>query len=76
MGGAWNRRFDADARQLLSERPGDAAALMQHRDYAMSADCPEGHGSTQGAAPLPSEVPPEASNIQRFGVPQPAAATA
>jgi len=37
----WNTRFDTDARQLLAERPGDAAALMDHRDYAISAPTPE-----------------------------------
>jgi 4,5-DOPA dioxygenase extradiol len=37
----WNQRFDADVRQLLVDRPGDAAALMQHPDYAASAPTPE-----------------------------------
>src|SRR5690606_28876071 len=37
----WNARFDEAARQLLAERPGDAAALVGHRDYAISAPTPE-----------------------------------
>jgi 4,5-DOPA dioxygenase extradiol len=37
----WNERFDADAKELLAERPGDAAALMEHPDYAASAPTPE-----------------------------------
>ena len=37
----WNARFDEAARQLMSERPGDAAALVGHRDYALSAPTPE-----------------------------------
>ena len=37
----WNTRFDEAARQLMAERPGDAAALAGHRDYARSAPTPE-----------------------------------
>ena len=37
----WNTRFDEATRQLLAERPGDAAALVDHRDYALSAPTPE-----------------------------------
>ena len=37
----WNTRFDEAARQLMAERPGDAAALLEHRDYALSAPTPE-----------------------------------
>ncbi|WP_234446594.1 MULTISPECIES: 4,5-DOPA dioxygenase extradiol [unclassified Luteimonas] len=37
----WNERFDAHAQQLLAERPGDAAGLATHRDYAASAPTPE-----------------------------------
>ena len=37
----WARRFDEHARQLLTERPGDAASLVTHRDYAMAAPTPE-----------------------------------
>lgn len=37
----WAHRFDEHARQLLAERPGDAAALVGHPDYAMSAPTPE-----------------------------------
>jgi 4,5-DOPA dioxygenase extradiol len=37
----WARRFDEHARQVMTERPGDAAGLVAHRDYAMSAPTPE-----------------------------------
>jgi 4,5-DOPA dioxygenase extradiol len=37
----WNQRFDADARQLLAERLGDTASLVQHPDYGVSAPTPE-----------------------------------
>jgi 4,5-DOPA dioxygenase extradiol len=37
----WARRFDEHARELLSERPGDAATLVSHPDYAMAAPTPE-----------------------------------
>ena len=37
----WARRFDEHARQVMTERPGDAASLVAHRDYAMSAPTPE-----------------------------------
>ena len=37
----WARRFDEHARQVLTERPGDAASLVGHRDYAMAAPTPE-----------------------------------
>lgn len=37
----WNRRFDEHARQLMAERSGDAAALMQHPDYAKAAPTAE-----------------------------------
>ncbi|MBJ6982750.1 4,5-DOPA dioxygenase extradiol [Luteimonas sp. MC1572] len=37
----WNQRFDADAMQVLAERPGDAAALIEHADYAASAPTAE-----------------------------------
>ncbi len=37
----WNARFDADAMQLLAERPGDAAGLMSHADYAAAAPTAE-----------------------------------
>ena len=37
----WNTRFDEAAKQLLAERPGDAAALVDHRDYAASAPTAE-----------------------------------
>jgi 4,5-DOPA dioxygenase extradiol len=37
----WARRFDEHARQVMTERPGDAAGLVAHRDYAMSAPTPD-----------------------------------
>lgn len=37
----WNRHFDADTKHLLAERPGDAAALMRHPDYALAAPTAE-----------------------------------
>ncbi|MGY0611271.1 4,5-DOPA-extradiol-dioxygenase [Luteimonas sp. A501] len=37
----WNQRFDADVKQLLAERPGDAAGLIRHPDYAASAPTAE-----------------------------------
>ena len=37
----WARRFDEHARQVLTERPGDAASLVGHRDYEMAAPTPE-----------------------------------
>jgi len=37
----WNRRFDEHVRELMATRPGDAAALVRHPDYARSAPTPE-----------------------------------
>ncbi|NLA67093.1 MAG: 4,5-DOPA dioxygenase extradiol, partial [Gammaproteobacteria bacterium] len=37
----WNHRFDDEARQVLAERPGDAAELMRHPDYAAAAPTDE-----------------------------------
>jgi 4,5-DOPA dioxygenase extradiol len=37
----WAHRLDEHARQLLAERPGDAAALVEHPDYAMAAPTAE-----------------------------------
>lgn len=37
----WARRMDEDARVLMRTRPGEAASLTQHADYAMSAPTPE-----------------------------------
>ena len=37
----WAQRFDDSARELFGERPGDAASLREHRDYALSAPTPE-----------------------------------
>jgi 4,5-DOPA dioxygenase extradiol len=37
----WARRFNEHARQVLTERPGDAASLMAHPDFRMAAPTPE-----------------------------------
>ena len=37
----WARRFDEHARQVLTERPGDAASLVGHRVVAVAAPTPE-----------------------------------
>jgi 4,5-DOPA dioxygenase extradiol len=37
----WARRFEDHSRGLLTTRPGDAAALVRHADYAMAAPTPE-----------------------------------
>ncbi|MBV8385804.1 MAG: 4,5-DOPA dioxygenase extradiol [Acidimicrobiia bacterium] len=37
----WNERFDEAAREVLTERPGDAAALAEHRDYPAAAPTPD-----------------------------------
>ena len=37
----WNERFDAAAKQMLAESPGDAAALMRHADFATAAPTDE-----------------------------------
>jgi 4,5-DOPA dioxygenase extradiol len=102
----WARRFEEDARALMTERPHDIAALASHRDYALAvptdehflpllylaglaaaADAPttpivEGYAygslsmtayaleapriaetSGEGAAPIATDVPPEAANV-------------
>src|SRR5688500_21124 len=103
----WNRRFDAHVRETMTMRPAEAVALVDHRDYAMSAPTPEhflpllyiagfaaatgqqadvlvdgpAYGSLSmasyvvgapgadnaanlpGAAPIASDVPPEATNL-------------
>ncbi|MCM2313117.1 MAG: 4,5-DOPA dioxygenase extradiol [Steroidobacteraceae bacterium] len=103
----WARRFDEHAREVMATRPGEATALVAHRDYAMSAPtaehflpllyvagfaaatgeavqtlvdgyaygslsmtsycvgapCPTTAANLPGAAPLGSDVPPEASNV-------------
>ena len=41
VGFDWTRRFDDHARQVMVERPGDAASLVAHRDYAMAAPTAE-----------------------------------
>ena len=37
----WAQRFDESARTLLQERPGDAAGLLAHADYALAAPTPD-----------------------------------
>ena len=37
----WARRFDEHARRVLTERPGDAASLVEHPDFRMAAPTPE-----------------------------------
>ncbi len=37
----WARRFDDDARALMTERPGDMAAMLEHADYAAAVPTPE-----------------------------------
>ena len=37
----WNRRFDEHAREVMLERPGEAAGLFAHRDFRMAAPTDE-----------------------------------
>ncbi len=37
----WTRRFDDDACRLMTERPGDIAAMATHSDYAAAVPTPE-----------------------------------
>ena len=37
----WARRFDADARQLMTERPHDISSLASHRDYRLAVPTDE-----------------------------------
>lgn len=37
----WNERFEAAAREVMTARPGDAAGLMNHPDYAMASPTPD-----------------------------------
>lgn len=37
----WARRFDEDARTLLSERPAEAASLQHHPDFAKAVPTPD-----------------------------------
>ena len=37
----WARRFDEDARRVMTERPEDAASLTTHRDFQQAAPTPE-----------------------------------
>jgi 4,5-DOPA dioxygenase extradiol len=59
----WARRFEEHSRRVLTERPGDAAGLVGHADYAMSAPTAEHFlpvlylAGLSAAANLPLEVP-------------------
>jgi 4,5-DOPA dioxygenase extradiol len=37
----WARRFEEASRRVVTERPGEAAGLVRHADYARSAPTPE-----------------------------------
>ncbi len=37
----WARRFDEHAREVMTQRPANAASLVEHPDYAMAAPTPE-----------------------------------
>jgi len=37
----WARRFDEAAREVMTQRPGDAASLVDHPDFRMAAPTPE-----------------------------------
>ncbi|MFL6593275.1 MAG: 4,5-DOPA dioxygenase extradiol [Luteimonas sp.] len=37
----WARRFDEEARRVMTERPQDAASLASHRDFQQAAPTPE-----------------------------------
>ncbi len=41
LGFGWARRFDEAARAVLTERPGEAAGLQRHADFARAAPTPE-----------------------------------
>jgi 4,5-DOPA dioxygenase extradiol len=41
LGFDWSRRFDEDARQLLAERPGEAARLREHPDFPKAHPTPD-----------------------------------
>jgi 4,5-DOPA dioxygenase extradiol len=59
----WARRFEEHSRQVLVERPGDAAGLVRHPDYAMAAPTPEHFlpvlylAGLAAAANVPLDVP-------------------
>ena len=40
-GADWAQRFEEHATRVLSERPGDAASLVEHPDYAMAVPTPD-----------------------------------
>lgn len=58
----WARRFNEDARRLMTETPGDMVALLHHRDYATAVPTPEHFlpvlylAGMSAAANLPAEV--------------------
>ncbi|KAF1712713.1 4,5-DOPA dioxygenase extradiol [Pseudoxanthomonas kalamensis DSM 18571] len=37
----WTRRFDADARELMAERPHELPSLVAHRDYRLAVPTPD-----------------------------------
>ena len=37
----WARRFDEHAREVMAQRPAEAASLFEHPDFAMAAPTPE-----------------------------------
>jgi 4,5-DOPA dioxygenase extradiol len=37
----WAEEFDDDARSVMTERPGDIASMMQHRQYQLAAPTPD-----------------------------------
>jgi 4,5-DOPA dioxygenase extradiol len=59
----WARRFEEHSREVFTTRPGDAAALVRHADYAMAAPTPEHFlpvlylAGLAAAANAPLEVP-------------------
>ena len=42
---------------------GPAYGSLSMTSYTVGADCPQGSGSDEGAAPLSTEVPPDVSNL-------------
>jgi len=37
----WNRRFDAEAKRILTSAPGDIGRLQEHADFAMAVPTPD-----------------------------------
>jgi 4,5-DOPA dioxygenase extradiol len=62
LGFDWARRFNDDARAILTDKPSEAPALRNHADYAMSAPTPDHFipllyiAGLAGAAQRPLEV--------------------